>query len=244
MVTTSRDSDTDPNEASLLALDNIELELPIAGLGSRALALAIDYLVLFIVQITVLVGTMIVIAFLGGWDSDRPVWWIALLIVLSFMLDWGYFSLLEWRLNGRTPGKMVVALRVVDRRGGAVRLSALLARNLVRIVDLFIGAPLIAFDPLSRRLGDRFGGTLVLHDAVEPTTAMIGRVPDAWGPREIEVVEAFFVRAGEMDPAQRDYLARKLVRLLEATSPELVVRPSGGDDPLEILRRSLEVEST
>ena len=60
---------------------------------------------------------------------------------------------------------MALRLRVVTAEGGRPGASALLMRNLVRALDLVFGIPLMAVDPLSRRLGDRLAGTLGLPKA-------------------------------------------------------------------------------
>ena len=52
-----------------------------------------------------------------------------------FSVDWGYFTLFEAFWNGRTPGKRVARIRVIQRSGRAIGLFESMARNLVRYVD-------------------------------------------------------------------------------------------------------------
>ena len=60
----------------------------------------------------------------------------------------------------------------------------------MRTIDLVAGVPLMAIDPLSRRLGDRLGGTLVVHDRPLEAGPVLGRVPPGWGARELAVWRA------------------------------------------------------
>jgi uncharacterized RDD family membrane protein YckC len=65
---------------------------------------------------------------------------IALSIVLfiGFVVRNLYFIHFELAWRGATPGKRIVGLRVIDRRGGALLPSAIVARNLTREVEAFI----------------------------------------------------------------------------------------------------------
>jgi uncharacterized RDD family membrane protein YckC len=142
---------------SILGLDNIRLELPIAGVGSRTLAGFLDYLALFALVILWLIVWGVFFAGAGGWA-------VAVAAAGVFLLEWGYFAVSEIASGGRTLGKRAVKLRVITAEGGTPRPGALLARNLVRSIDLLFGIPLMAIDPMSRRLGDRLAGTLGVHE--------------------------------------------------------------------------------
>jgi len=71
-------------------------------------------------------------------------------------------------LFGATWGKLVAGLRVVDLEGRRPLLKAVLARNVLRIVDYFpfiygLGAVAVMTSPRRQRLGDRLAGTLVVR---------------------------------------------------------------------------------
>src|SRR5579872_6098508 len=109
---------------SILGLDNIRLDLPVAGLGSRALAAFLDYLALAVL----LVLWTIAVAFLVSRLSATAA--TALFAVGVFLLDWGYFASFEIATGGRTLGKLALKLRVVTAEGGSPGAGALLTRNL------------------------------------------------------------------------------------------------------------------
>jgi uncharacterized RDD family membrane protein YckC len=223
---------------SILGLDNIRLALPIAGLGSRTLAAFLDYLCLSVLLLVwSLTCAFLLIPVMHAWS-------VVLLLFGLFLLEWGYFAGFEIATGGRTLGKMALKLRVVSAVGASPGVAALLLRNLLRDVDLIVGLPLIALDPLSRRVGDRVAGTLVVHErrsADQPWTTL-GRTPQGWGAREVGVAEAFLARARELpDAAARDDMARRLLARVESDAPELL---TGIDrrDPVAALRRALAVE--
>jgi len=105
-------------------------------------------------------------------------WAEALVIFIFFLLNWGYFTLFEAFWNGRTPGKRVARIRVIQRSGRSIGLLESMARNLVRYVDqlpFFYGVGVIAMfvTRQHQRLGDLAAGTLVVRDR-EPDTPLWG----------------------------------------------------------------------
>lgn len=226
---------------SILGLDNIRLDLPVAALGSRSLAAFLDYLGLGLVAIVWIVGAVLV----TQWVAPGAT--AVLVIAGLFLVEWGYFALQEIFSGGQTLGKRLLRLRVVTAEGGAAAAGPLLIRNLVRDVDLFCGPLLMAFDPLSRRLGDRLAGTLVVHDRERERAPVLGRVPPGWGPRELAVVEAFLARAGTLsDPAVAREMAGRILARIRRDAPELLIGIDPGldpgADPLAALRQALQAE--
>jgi hypothetical protein len=87
-----------------------------------------------------------------------------------FALNWGYFLLYEWLWTGQTPGKRLLGLRVIRRRGTAVSFWQAAVRNILRFVDAplvpgfyCLGFAVMACNRESRRLGDLAADTLVVH---------------------------------------------------------------------------------
>lgn len=230
------------SESRVLGLDNIEVDLPVASVGSRVLAAMIDYFLLGLVWIGASVGFL---ALMSGLGVEKVGWMMAAWLVLVFLLEWGYFIGQEVGLRGRTVGKSVVRLRVVAHTGAMATTGSLILRNLLRLPDLLIGVILMATDAMGRRLGDRFAGTLVIHERPRRRRKGLGRVPPGWNAREIAVAEAFIERMSDLEPFQRVTLARRLLALIERSAPELIEearRPGEVEDPDELLLRVLQVE--
>ncbi|HVR08119.1 MAG TPA: RDD family protein, partial [Thermoanaerobaculia bacterium] len=161
-----------------------------------------------------------------------------------FLIEWGYFAGMEIATGGRTLGKMAVRLRVVTAEGAEPGAGSLLVRNVVRDVDYLVGVPLMAADPLARRLGDRLAGTLVVHEERQQSV-LLGRVPPGWSAREVAIVESFLARAGELrDAATRDEMARLLLSRIERDAPELLagLDESRAAAPVGALRQALAAE--
>jgi uncharacterized RDD family membrane protein YckC len=161
------------DQLSIETPDHVSLRLPVAGLGSRFLALLVDTVIqvaaylLFIFAI-VLLFSGVHTASAQPASSQFRAWTMAILIFLHFLLYWGYFTLFEGFWHGKTPGKHLFKLRVIRDSGRHVTLFESAARNLLRIVDALpafylVGILCVIFNARRKRLGDMVAGTLVVH---------------------------------------------------------------------------------
>jgi uncharacterized RDD family membrane protein YckC len=144
--------------------EGVELDLVVAGLGSRFIAISIDTLI----QCALLFGVWAV----AGSISTKSGWAAAFATTGTFLVLWGYFTFFEGFNAGRTPGKMVAGLRTTSADGTALGFGASAVRNLVRFVDFlpfFYGVGMISIFATAhdQRLGDLAAGTLVLRERRE-----------------------------------------------------------------------------
>jgi uncharacterized RDD family membrane protein YckC len=161
--------DTIGNQLNIETPELVSIEMPIAGIGSRFIALVIDYLIQFaaLILLSILAAVIIpALHFLGHISSD---WAGGIFLIVIFLFLWGYFALFEAFANGRTPGKRVAKIRVIHRSGRAISFVESLARNLVRFVDFLpsfyvVGVVAMFLSRQNQRLGDMVAGTLVVHD--------------------------------------------------------------------------------
>ena len=91
--------------------EQIDLEFPIAGLGSRGLALLVDSLIQIVVVIIVVVLTELISPDLSRYWVTAGKWMTAAVIFLMFCLYCGYFAIFEIFWNGQTPGKRQAHIR-------------------------------------------------------------------------------------------------------------------------------------
>lgn len=108
---------------------NIDLEFEIPEFYKRFLALLIDMLVQYFYL-------RIVLMFYE--DSSRsvdPLNAKAMLVLLPIAL---YHIFFELTMNGQSPGKKVMGLRVVDENGGRPSISQFVIRWLLRLSDVWI----------------------------------------------------------------------------------------------------------
>src|SRR5690606_22951372 len=108
--------------------ENVTFEHELAGVGARALAWAVDVLVM-----TALVAAAAQIV--GGLAEVAGALAMALLLLAIFLVQWWYTALCEWWWDGKTVGKRLVGLRTLDQRGVPIDFVQSVIRNLVRIVD-------------------------------------------------------------------------------------------------------------
>ena len=231
----------EPSESTILGLDNVPLELPVAGAGSRTLSAFLDYLVLAVVMIVsaLAVTFLAVLTDLARLGSG---FLLALVLIGLFLLDYGYFAGVEIASGGRSFGKWALGLQVVTRWGGRPGIAALLLRNCVRSVDLLVGVPLMAIDPLARRLGDRLAGTLVIQTRAREPEVVVHRFPAGWGGKEVAVLESFLRRAPELEPARAESMARHLLACIERDDRSLLDGIPPGLDTVETLKRAVRAE--
>lgn len=222
---------------TVLGIDNVPMELPIAGVGSRILAVLLDYLIQTVLQIAWLIAVLV-----GMGSLLRSSASVVLYLSGAFAIDWAYFAGAELLMGGRTPGKKAIRLRVVTREGGTPARSALLVRNLLRIADLVVGLPLMVFDPLARRLGDRLAGTVVVHEGLAGQDMTLRRVPEHWSAADVALVESFLARSDEMEAPRVESLARRLVDWIERDRPGFLEGIDRSRGPLETLRSAFQPE--
>ena len=151
--------------------EEINLQLEVANVGSRTLAILVDLafcgMVLFVVySLTILLARDMTGDLVTRFSSHAMT---ILLLLLIFGFQWGYFNLFEWLWNGQTPGKRLLHLRVIKVDGTPVSWIDVLLRNLSRPIDTFgpmglIGLLMIFVSRKAQRLGDLMARTLVIHE--------------------------------------------------------------------------------
>jgi uncharacterized RDD family membrane protein YckC len=218
--------------------ENIELSYALAGPGSRAVAYLIDVFLMFAVLqllINLIISAFGLLISALGVASDA---WIAGIAALaSFGLYNGYFIVFEWLLNGQTPGKRILHVRVIKQGGYSLRFFDTLLRNLLRVIDflpLFYGVGLtsLLLTRDSQRLGDLLAGTLVVYQEPVQTDSLLADVPAALDsepalpraelaaiPHEaISLVDEYLRSRAELAPRPRQEVAAELADVIRAAS--------------------------
>jgi uncharacterized RDD family membrane protein YckC len=143
--------------------DAVVVEVRVAQMPSRALALIID----MAVQMTVLIAAYVALqAFFLVTDTAL---YAAVSIVLVVLVIVGYPVIFETVSRGRSLGKLALGLRVVSDDGSPERFRQALFRGLAGLVEfwMFSGAPALISSLVSqrgKRLGDIFAGTIVISE--------------------------------------------------------------------------------
>lgn len=170
------------NKIKFTTPESVELEFTLAGIGSRAWALIIDYPILFLslgvfILIWALISNLLIDVGLDIFGSSFVLWTTAIAFLIFFFVYTGYFVFFETIWQGQTPGKRIAKIRVIRDDGRPVSLPQASLRALLRPIDetLFIGAFLIMLNNNEKRLGDLVAGTIVIqaHPANKSTNLTI-----------------------------------------------------------------------
>lgn len=168
--------------------ESVELEFTLAGIGNRALALLVDYLAIFLLLSLVSIFTSFIseqltsiLLVLGGGAEGVDLWLVAIALLATAAIYWGYFVGFETYWQGQTPGKRLTKIRVINDNGKPEGVFQATLRALLRPVDdiLFIGFFCILFNPQEKRIGDWLAGTLVVQAETVVGEAQVNVPPAA-----------------------------------------------------------------
>lgn len=150
---------------TLVTPEGIALNLTLATRGARLGALIID---LVLIGVSMMAVTIALIYLAGGVTKVGAavarkdaigqalqflfIVWVAAM----FLFRNGWFLFFELSPRGATPGKRMSGIRIAARDGGRLTAEMVLARNLLRDIELFLPIPLL----LSARGGDMGGAGL------------------------------------------------------------------------------------
>lgn len=133
-------------QRALVTPEGLSVPVMLASRGSRLGALILDYIILTIVPILILLAMYLVagglIEELANSENENVSgaveFLVVVLILIFFFARYGYFLVMELGPRGATWGKRAVGIRVAARGGGRLTPEAVVARNLVRDIELFL----------------------------------------------------------------------------------------------------------
>jgi uncharacterized RDD family membrane protein YckC len=121
--------------------EGVDLRLELGSAGSRAAAFMIDIVLI----VGILIAASLALLYLARGAGDRGVQLIAIVwLIGAFILRNAWFSLFEMGGRGATPGKRFLGLRVVARDGARLTGSAVIARNAMREIEVFLPLSFLA----------------------------------------------------------------------------------------------------
>jgi uncharacterized RDD family membrane protein YckC len=226
--------------------DHVVLRYDLAGGGNRGFAALID----FIIATLIFIGALFMFTlFATAVGIEAASLYFGIFVLLTFTVAWSYFVLFEWLGNGQTIGKRMFGLRVIADDGAPASFTAVLVRNLVRVVDFlpgFYGFGLLAIVVSSRsqRLGDLAAGTFVVRAprpqldyfslrTVTPLGAGTEVAVRALPGEGQRLVREFVAREAKLAPDHRARVAKQLADRLRPYARDVV---DPGLDDIELIR--------
>lgn len=215
--------------------EGITISQPLAAPASRFLAWLVDAAT----QIGLALAIITTVNKLAGVVPGDLANAIAIITVFAIWL--GYGMVLEWAWRGRTLGKKMFGLRVVDAEGMQLEPKQVVLRNLLRIVDglpffYLVGGAACFFSRQCQRVGDMAAGTVVLRN-VAPLGAdfdrllgdkynslrdhphLAARLRQRVPPAEARLALLALVRRPRLDPDRRVEVFARLAEHFRAVVP-------------------------
>ncbi|ANN59782.1 hypothetical protein A9174_25735 [Mesorhizobium loti NZP2037] len=125
----------------LITPEGVDLRVKLADAGTRASAFLLDVVIIVAAAIAV---TLVVIFGLGGLGVKEAEPLFIVWIIFIFLLRNVYFIAFEAGRRAATPGKRIVGVRVASRSGAGLTIDQVIARNLMREIEVFLPLSIIA----------------------------------------------------------------------------------------------------
>lgn len=234
--------------------EQIALELPLAGIGSRFLALGVDTLLQSILYVVGAFVFAFAVPFTSSIFHLAGAWGPALGILFLFCVYWGYFAFFETIWKGQTPGKRYAGIRVIKESGRPIDAFEAMSRNLMRAVDGLpgvygVGLVCMMLNRQNRRLGDFVAGTVVVHEKLTDEVRPTWNATEAAAPAnpqaaqvtadELVLIETYLHRRWDLEPIVRFSTADQIAQRIKNKTG---LQPQPGetiDDFLESVARQI-----
>ncbi|HEY7301816.1 MAG TPA: RDD family protein [Xanthobacteraceae bacterium] len=117
---------------NIITPEGVPIPVALADYGERVTAFFLDWLLWFVLLVTIFLAIVLTLR------SSLSLIAVSVALFIIFLIRNLYFIYFEIAWRGATPGKRIVGIRVIDRAGGPLLPSAVIARNLTREVEMFI----------------------------------------------------------------------------------------------------------
>lgn len=242
-------------QLTLQSVTGVDVELQIAGPGSRSYAFVIDWHIRIMFALLWFLGAT---PFFGFWSSApaavRSSGFVVLGIIVPLVIYFFYHPVLELVMRGRTPGKRIAGVRLVTSNGEIPSGGAILIRNLFRLLDSLpafyvIGLVCVMFTNRHVRIGDLAAGTLLVIDATESEKSLAvlgeatGTEPGGLTPQEFELVHDLIERWPSLNDTTRRNIACTLLTKIDPLADRTALSASQSPDLLVRLRALLTLRA-
>jgi uncharacterized RDD family membrane protein YckC len=205
----------------------VNVELAIAGPGSRSYAFIIDWHIRILLALTWMLAASLArygVDFLHEKSTGSGT---VVIFAPAAAIYFLYHPLVELVMRGQTPGKRMAGVRVTNRLGGTPASLAIVIRNAFRLIDClpaFYGVGLITtiFSAQRVRLGDLAAGTVLVHDGATESKALSQLGSWSLNPNldagTLALGNDLLLRWRDLHPDRRQDLARDLLRRIDTAN--------------------------
>jgi uncharacterized RDD family membrane protein YckC len=213
------------------APEHIVFRYRVAGPMRRSIAYVVDFVVCYAAAIAIIFVLILALVGFRGFASALETIAgasMAVVLIVMFAAQWLYSFLWEG-ITGRSPGKMLLGLRVLMVSGRPMGFGASALRNVLRAADVLpigylVGVASMALTRRFQRLGDLVAGTMVVYagPATRSVPIALWPPPDAaelvglpmavpLDEDERAAIELFLRRQGSLGNARACELAEVLM---------------------------------
>jgi uncharacterized RDD family membrane protein YckC len=219
----------DNEQLRIPGLTGVDVALDIAGVGSRSYAFILDWQNRLLFSLGwfcaawLLFKSMAAVLPLSA--TSRSISMLEVIPAVGIYLF--YHPVLEVLMRGRTPGKRRAGVRIVTRSGATPDTTALLIRNILRLVDCLpvfyaVGLASCFITEQRVRIGDLAAGTVLVLDAdtSAKSRAHLGSLVAQSGlaPALVELIHDVLERWPSLEVGKRDELARSILARIEPSA--------------------------
>ena len=208
------------DQVTVQSVTGVDLTLGIAGPGTRSYAFVIDWHIRLLLSGAWLLVAAVALQVEITWRTHDGLLSVLPAAIIYFL----YHPIVEVMTRGQTPGKRMAGVRILDRNGGQPSTTALLLRNVFRLIDSLPATYLVGLTTcfLTRqriRLGDMAAGTLLVLDnaAAEASLLRIERLAanSRLSLDALELLDQLLERWESLETANRAQIARSLLSRLD-----------------------------
>jgi uncharacterized RDD family membrane protein YckC len=208
------------DQVTVQSVTGVDLTLGIAGPGTRSYAFVIDWHIRLLLACAWLLVAAVALQVKITWRTHDGLLSVLPAAIIYFL----YHPILEVITRGHTPGKRMAGIRILGRDGGQPSTTALLLRNVFRLIDSLPATYLVGLTTcfLTRqriRLGDMAAGTLLVVDnaAAEASLLRIERLAanSKLSLDALELIDQVLERWESLESAHRAQIARSLLSRLD-----------------------------
>jgi len=209
------------DQVTVQSATGVDLTLSIAGPGTRSYAFVIDWHIRLLLSGAWLLLATVALQAKITWRTHDGLLSVLPAAIIYFL----YHPVVEVMTRGHTPGKRMAGVRILGRDGGQPSTTALLLRNVFRLIDslpatYLVGLTTCFFSRQRIRLGDMAAGTLLVQDDAAAEASLLRIEGLAANSKlsldALELIDQVLERWESLEAANRAQIARSLLSRLDA----------------------------